>query len=656
MIKVSYKIKAILLAVFFTQIVEVLLLQRKYDLFTGGFLQPFSYLTWQDRALFLGISFWVDFAFFGVLGLVWFAAARKLKINCLLAAYNFIFLSCSFMGIWLAVKFKVLEYFNDTLNFLIIRNLGGGSLLEALTYAADEASMIIIVIFVFIVLYWIGLRAVKLSMKNTSDSKSYIGSTNPWLLVSFILITIALIYYSGRSFEMRYGLGRKTSFMLISAALDSLTDLDRDGFGAFSYISDKAPLDPGIYPGALDIPGNGKDENGLGGDFIWHGKTPDSLAQISVQSGDHILLIMLESARADLVHKKWEGRTVAPNINELADTGTAVKYAYTHTGYTASSIKALFNRTISDETDKIPLIDFLESSDYEISFISGQDESFGGTASSIGMDAQGRYLFDARSALDDRVYSSKAPGSLRLSEERIVQQFFERSEELNWDKPQFFYINLQAAHFPYSHPKMPGIINEKPIPRSEISPENRKMVEASYWNAIAVADQAVGDMINHMKNIGMYEKTVVMILGDHGESLFDDGFLGHGHALNKIQTHIPLIINRPGLSIQCAVGQMDMAELLVQAASRQFNPVQWDDKERAVLQIIGDLQKPQLAGIVSYDEVRTILDFRNRRIFFSDLERWEDFDDALQYKNLSKRVKTLVEKWETACWENHISK
>ena len=97
-----------------------------------------------------------------------------------------------------------------------------------------------------------------------------------------------------------------------------------------------------------------------------------------------------------------------------------------------------------------------------------------------------------------------------------------------------------------------------------------------------------------------------------------------------------------------------MAELLVQLASRQFHPDQWDDRESAVLQIIGNLQKPQLVGIVSYDEVRTVLNFRTRKIFLSDLQRWEDFDDALQDKNLSKRAKILVDKWETACWENHI--
>ena len=62
--------------------------------------------------------------------------------------------------------------------------------------------------------------------------------------------------------------------------------------------------------------------------------------------------------------------------------------------------------------------------------------------------------FDARTALDDRVFPSKEQGSLRLSEERVVEQFQKRINQVDFTKPQFFYLNIQAAHFPYSHPKM----------------------------------------------------------------------------------------------------------------------------------------------------------------------------------------------------------
>lgn len=364
---------------------------------------------------------------------------------------------------------------------------------------------------------------------------------------------------------------------------------------------------------------------------------------------------MLESVRGDVLGRTQAGEIVAPNLEKLAREGTSIEYAYSHIGYTTSSIKAVFNRSLSTEYERVTLNDFLEQSGYTLSFISGQDESFDNIASETGMSESGRYLFDARSALDDRVYSSTAPGSLRLSEARVTQDFVKRTSEVDWNDPQFFYINLQAAHFPYSHPSMPELINNQPIPRSEINEANREWLEATYLNAVAVADQAVGLMIKRLKELGVYEQTLVIVISDHGESLFDDHFLGHGHALNQSQTRIPLIINRPGIQINSAVGQTDIAELLIQISTDKIVKTDWNDRDRPVLQIIGSLDKPQLVGIVSYGEIRTILDLRTRKVFLSDLKRWEDFDIAWEDSILGTRTQTLINLWERARWENHLS-
>ena len=72
---------AVLLVVIFVQIAEFLLLQYKYDLFTGGFLQPHSYITWIDRAEFIGLSLWMDLALFGGLGLIWYWISSRLRID-----------------------------------------------------------------------------------------------------------------------------------------------------------------------------------------------------------------------------------------------------------------------------------------------------------------------------------------------------------------------------------------------------------------------------------------------------------------------------------------------------------------------------------------------------------------------------------------------
>lgn len=653
---------SVLFVVGTVQVLELYLLERKYSIFTGGFLQVHSYLTWMGRVKFIGLSLWMDIFLFGAISLLWFRISFRRNAPPLVSTYNFIFFSISTMGTWLALKFKVLSYFNDTLDFVIIKNLGGGSLFEALSYVANEAIFFGLGLVFLVFVYWIGLHWAKmLSGKiliNTGNSKlekkrSCWGVTA--LGVAIGILTIILVHLINSDYTLRYGLNKKTSFILISNALDELTDFDMDGYGLFRFPLDPDSLDSSVYPGALDYPGNGLDEDGYGGDFEWTGPAIDSLAELPEKPGKHILLIVLESTRADLLGKTWNNLPATPNITKLAKAGTSVEYAYSHTGYTTSSIRALFSRTLSSHNNRVLLTDYLERSGYSLSIISGQDESFGGVATSTRMNTPQNYYFDARSALEDRVFPSKEPGSLRLSEDRILRQFNIRTEELDWKRPQFFYINLQAAHFPYSHPTMPMLIIDKPIPRADINEKNRSWLQATYWNAIANADNTIGAIIERLRQLGVYEDTVIVILGDHGESLFDDHFLGHGHTLNNTQTHIPLVINQPDLKINRAVGQIDIAELMIRVATDRFDEASWKDNLHAQLQFVGSLNKPQLVGIVSYGDIRTILDLRNRRVFFSDLERWEDFDKAIKDAHLGQRIKNLLQLWEMARWEEHLS-
>lgn len=258
--------------------------------------------------------------------------------------------------------------------------------------------------------------------------------------------------------------------------------------------------------------------------------------------------------------------------------------------------------------------------------------------------------------LEDRVFPSTDPGSLRLSEDRVVHQFNIRTDEVEWNTPQFFYLNLQAAHFPYSNPQMPALINEQPIRRADISLENIESLQATYWNAIAVADQAIANMIERLRQKGVYQDTVVVILGDHGESLFDDHFLGHGHALNETQTRIPLVMSSPGVETSRAVGQVDVAELVVRAATGRIDATTGVEHAAPQLQIVGSLNQPQLVGTVAASEIRTILDPRTRKVFFNDLGRWEDFDQAINDPELTQRTAKLIQLWAAARWEDHLAR
>jgi len=649
-----HRLIAILTAVIIVNIFELVLLYYKYDIFTGGFLQPFSYKSISERFIFVFLSLLFDLSLCGILASFWFYISNKFKKKGIVVSHNFTILIVLLMGIWLALKFKVLSYFSDTINLTIIKNLGGGSLKEALVYAGNEIALFVGITFMVTAAIFISVKSLKKSkfvLEIPMEHQDYVSYSR--LLIPIVISIPIITFFVSNNDFLRYGLEKKTSYWLISSFLDKLSDIDFDGFGSFSYPKDKAVFNAAIYPGALDIPGNGIDEDGFLGDAAVTNSNKDSLSEITPKSGKHIVLIMLESARADLLDKQLNGQFVAPVMREIAKEGKSIKYAYSHTGYTTTSIKALFNRDLVKDKDKISLIEFLQSAGYQVSIISGQDESFGDVASEVGMKNEGINYFDARTAINDRVFPSKEQGSLRLSEERVVEQFQAQVNQLDFTKPQFFYLNFQAAHFPYSNPKMTKRIVNDFIPRSEIQLENKDRVAATYWNAIANADWAVGKVIESLKNRKQLDQVTIVILGDHGESLFDDGFLGHGHAINDIQTKIPLIINDPNIDVDEPIGQVDIAEITIRSALGLTN--HWANKDKVVFQLVGSLSHPELIAHVKQDGFRTLLDFRSEQVFFSDLNSWKPHREALLDPLYKNRVINLIREWEALRWREHMA-
>ncbi len=155
---------AILTADHYGHIFGLTLLHYKYDIFTGGFLQPFYYKSISERFIFVFLALLFDFSLCGILASIWFYISNKFRKKGIVVSYNFTILIVLLMGIWLALKFKVLSYFSDTINLTIIKNLGGGSLKEALIYAGNE-----IVLFAGIVS--MVTAAIFISVKSLKKSK-----------------------------------------------------------------------------------------------------------------------------------------------------------------------------------------------------------------------------------------------------------------------------------------------------------------------------------------------------------------------------------------------------------------------------------------------------------------------------------------------------
>ena len=68
---------------------------------------------------------------------------------------------------------------------------------------------------------------------------------------------------------------------------------------------------------------------------------------------------------------------------------------------------------------------------------------------------------------------------------------------------------------------------------------------ARYAAQVAAVDRCLGDFVGYLKRRGLYDRSVVVLTADHGESLGEDGRWGHGNVLHPELIRVPLIIHLP---------------------------------------------------------------------------------------------------------------
>ncbi|MGE3691090.1 MAG: sulfatase-like hydrolase/transferase [Novosphingobium sp.] len=527
---------------------ELAIADRKYGTFTGGFGQSNAIDTAGEITLFL-----VGYAVSQIAGamLLWKLCAyltRRAREGASL--FHFAFAYGGLSAGALASQYQLHSYFSDAVDFALIKQLGGGSLKDALLFSKNEIALGLAALLLFCLVWWACWRLARRFLGERSQqepgwlTRRKLGAA--WFA---FLALLALIPRTGSDAAM--GLSKMLVWKGAESLATTLTDFDGDGYGLFGLKVDDHPFDARRHPLALDTPGNGIDEDGYGGDLALV-PVPKPLPETVVPSdGPNVVMVVFESTRADVLGKRIDGKPVAPNLEALVAEGAGVAPSFSHVAFTTASLKSVFTGKLSPRPGDPSLFRELKQSGYRTGVFSGQPEDFGDISETVGMRQNTDVFVDAEKLKDQRAFSFAAQGSL-LIDERILLGEFDRhfGKPEDWARPVLLYFNFQSPHFPYDHPGLPRTLDKQPIARGDISQANRAHVERTYWNAVAYSDAQLGALIARLKRLGVWDRTILMVSGDHGESLFEDGFLGHGHIINQRQFATFLAVNRklPGMA------------------------------------------------------------------------------------------------------------
>lgn len=128
--------------------------------------------------------------------------------------------------------------------------------------------------------------------------------------------------------------------------------------------------------------------------------------------------------------------------------------------------------------------------------------------------------------------------------------------------PRFVLAFLASTHFGYHHPEeaTPFLPSLPPPNALELDPvRDRAGLVNRYRNSAHAVDARIGALLEPLDP----EALLVVVTGDHGEALFDDGTIAHASRLSDAQTRVPLVITGPGIPPGAAPrGPTDHADLL----------------------------------------------------------------------------------------------
>jgi len=323
----------------------------------------------------------------------------------------------------------------------------------------------------------------------------------------------------------------------------SVLDFDRDGHSPFLGGGDCDDTDAYAHPGALEVAGNGVDEDCIGGDLQAERKpqrskkvrpAPASTKPAHAKLPD-ILLFSVDALRADRLSCDGSSSSGTPNMDEVAARGTCFTNAYVTSTSSATSLPAIaagayFSSLYPDvktggsavPKDKIPIrtiLNDLARRGYRV--IATVPTSF-------------RSYF-----LDEGIEWSAPSGLSTPSLSGIFRQV-----EDGPDGPLVLWFHHMDAHLSFTREFLREFRGTGP----------NTEVNERYDAAVKRVDDDLRTLLEWQSKRSGLDNTIVVITADHGEELAEHDGFGHARTLYEEVLRVPLIISLPS-SVQRVVDQ-----------------------------------------------------------------------------------------------------
>jgi arylsulfatase A-like enzyme len=328
------------------------------------------------------------------------------------------------------------------------------------------------------------------------------------------------------------------------AVVQRLTDFDGDGYSSFLGGGDCAPFDAAINPSAFEIVGDGVDNNCIAGDA---GKATQARRPIWDQSAHglpknlNVVVVTIETLRHDHASFLSAARDTTPTLRALAPESLVFERMYSAAPLTRLALASLFSSYAPAEIDWLEqapekrmrhigpgtpwLPELLRARGYETIAVLTDFSAF--TPQEDAGFERGFQHYDITTKLEYRGGTMWGfPSAEQVDKALGYLQHAHR--------PFFLWLHLFEPHYRYEQPP------DAPV----FGGNDKARYDAEIWHA----DHQLGRLIDGLRQLGVWNQTLLLVTGDHGEAFGEHGDRWHGTNLFDPQLRPAALLRVPGVT------------------------------------------------------------------------------------------------------------
>lgn len=305
----------------------------------------------------------------------------------------------------------------------------------------------------------------------------------------------------------------------------------------------------------------------------------------------NVLWITLDSVRADHTSLHGHDRQTTPNLERLANRPDAQRFSQclSHGVWTRPSTTSIFTGTPPSQHNVVTFDSALDdrfdtaaelfarqgyhtaclSRNPNLSSATNLDrgfEDFAWLAASTLLEHAGpqtllKYLLNIRRHSAGLTTDTNRHSTAFLMND-IAKRWLDRFETSH--EPFFFYLHYNQPHRPYYPPRshldhfddydlstrealefamdLDADVFETVATAESVTDEQWEALAALYDAGIAYTDACIGRLLEYVRDLDLGETTIV-VTGDHGELLGEDGLVGHRYVVDDAVVHVPCVVS-----------------------------------------------------------------------------------------------------------------